>query len=214
MAESRGPEEPGGPASRFERAVAAIDAVNAEDPNRLEFEGESEPKELLHARRATHWVRMLEPEPSEALLLAARAHHLRRWHLPRFEYPEGRAGYHAWRRELQRRHAAEAGALLESAGYTAEEASRVGELIRKRGLGRDAEVQTLEDALCLVFVETQLVDFASRHPEEKVIDIVARSLAKMSASGRAACAQVRLPPREQGLVEQAVARLGGGRDGD
>ena len=35
----------------------------------------------------------------ETLLLAARAHHLRRWELPRDSYPVGRAGYLRWRRD-------------------------------------------------------------------------------------------------------------------
>ena len=40
--------------------------------------------------------------------------------------------------------------------------ARVQDLVRKRGLGKDPEVQTLEDALCLVFIETQLRDLAAR----------------------------------------------------
>jgi pyruvate,water dikinase len=193
--------------SRFDRAIAAIDAVNAKDPNQLSFAGESAAKELLHARRASHWVNRLDESPTEALLLAARAHHLRRWHLPRTEFPAGRAGYHAWRRELQDRHAREAGEILEACGYSEGEIQRVGDLIRKRGLGRDPEVQTLEDALCLVFIETQLAAFSARHSEEKVIEIIARSLAKMSEAGRSASAQIPLAGSEAALVAAAVERF-------
>jgi phosphohistidine swiveling domain-containing protein len=193
--------------SRFDRAIAAIDAVNGEDPNQIVFEGRTEAKELLHARRVSYWVNRLDESPSEALLLAARAHHLRRWHLPRAEFPEGRAGYHAWRRELQNRHAKEAGEILEACGYSDAEIQRVSELIRKRGLGRDPEVQTLEDALCLVFIETQLASFSTRHSEEKVIEIIARSLAKMSDQGRRASAQIPLAAAEAALVSAAVDRF-------
>ncbi len=167
----------------FERAIAAIDAANAEDPNALTYAGESRPKELLHSELATRWVRQLQPDPSEALLLAARAHHLRRWQLPRSEYPEGRVGYLRWRKELQLRHARETAEILRTSGYDDELADRVGDIIRKRGLGRDPEVQTLEDALCLVFVETQLADFAAQHPDEKVVDILMKSLKKMLMIG-------------------------------
>jgi hypothetical protein len=191
---------------RFERAFAAIDSANAEDPNSLVFEGRSWPKEQLHAERASHWLRVLEPEAGESLQLAVRAHHIRRWSLPRAEYPVGRAGYHAWRRELQRRHAEEAERLLLAAGYSQDEVDRVGSLIRKRGLGEDPEAQTFEDVLCLVFMETQLERFATAHESDKVVDILARTLPKMSAEATGVAAGLASTPRLKELLERAVAR--------
>ena len=88
---------------RLEKAIAAIDAANASDPHTLVFEGREHPKEQLHAERASHWLSVLAPDAGELLKIAVRAHHLRRWSLPRAEYPMGRAGYHAWRRALQDR---------------------------------------------------------------------------------------------------------------
>lgn len=193
--------------AEFGRAIAAIDAANAQDPSTLEHDGETVPKELLHGALATRWVCELDPEPSEALLLAARAHHLRRWQWPRSDYPAGRAGYHRWRKELQERHASEAGVILEAAGYDDAMTLRVGEIIRKRGLGRDPEVQTLEDALCLVFLETQLAGFAARHPEDQVVDILVKSLKKMSEHGRTLAGRIALRGMERNLVARAVAVL-------
>ena len=195
------------PASTFVKAIAAIDAANAEDPNSLLFRGESRPQVLLQAERATHWIHEMEPAPSETLLLAARAHHLRRWELPRSDFEQGRAGYHAWRRAQARRHADGAGDLLERLGYEEESVRRVGEIIRKEGLGEDPEVQTLEDALCLVFLETQLEDFAAQHPEEKVVDVIARSLAKMSPRGRSVGAKLELPGDGPRLLSRAMQRF-------
>jgi hypothetical protein len=197
----------GGDAERFARALAAIDAANADDPNQLVWQGEARPKELLHAERVSHWVERLAPDASEALRLAARAHHLRRWALPRSGFPDGRAGYHAWRRALQQRHADEAGALLREAGYDPALIARVADLIRKRGLGRDPEVQVLEDALCLVFVETQLAEFATRHAQGKVLGILEKSLRKMSPAGREAAAGIELGAEERALLGRAVERL-------
>ncbi|MEE8166844.1 MAG: DUF4202 domain-containing protein [Myxococcota bacterium] len=193
----------------FERAIAALDAVNAQDPNRLSHAGESRPKELVHSELATYWVRQLESDPSEALLLAARGHHLRRWQLPRSEYPEGRPGYLRWRKQLQQRHAQETGEILREAGYDDSMAERVGDIIRKRGLGLglDPAVQTLEDALCLVFVETQLGDFAARYPDEKVVDVLTKSLKKMSEAGRAAAGRIELPAAQRELLARSVAAL-------
>jgi len=195
---------------RFERAIRRIDAVHAEDPTRVDWQGRRWPREQLHAERASDWIQRLDPGAGELLRLAARAHHLRRWQLPRSDYPEGRAGYHAWRRELQRRHAEEAGALLEDCGFEREAVERVQALIQKRGLGRDPEVQRLEDALCLVFVETQLEEFAARHPEEKIVEILLKSLRKMSPEGRAAAASIALSPATAALRAKAVAAFDSG----
>lgn len=197
-------------AARFARALKAIDAANAEDPHSLFYKGETRPKELLHSQRASDWLEKLAPEAGELLRLAIRAHHLRRWSLPRAEYPMGRAGYHAWRRELQNRHAREAAALLSAEGYLLEQVERVGELIRKRGLGRDPEAQIFEDVLCLVFIETQLENFASTHETEKVVDILARTLPKMSPRAKQVAAELCSAPAMSELIQRAIARAADG----
>ena len=169
---------------RFERAIAAIDAANADDPTRITVAGEERPKELAHAELATNWVKRLHPDAGEELLLATRAHHLRRWTIPRDSYPEGRNGYLRWRRELQKQHAADVGRILEADGYDAGAIARVQEIIQKRRLSSDPEVQTFEDALCLVFLETQLTDFAERYAD-RADDVLEKTMEKMSAEGRA-----------------------------
>src|SRR6478609_7642016 len=143
---------------RLVRAVAAIDAANAQDPTIATARGRTGPKEIIHAELVTEWVTRLRPDADEAMLLAARGHHFRRWTVPRTTYPEGRAGYLRWRRDLHKQHALELGELLTDAGYDGPTIERVQALVRKDGLGHDADVQVLEDALCLVFLETQLTD--------------------------------------------------------
>lgn len=195
------------PTARFESVLAAIDAANAEDPNRIEFRGAHHPKESIHAERASHWLGVLSPDAEEPLRIAVRAHHLRRWALPRAEYPAGRAGYHAWRRALQKQHAAETASLMRAAGYSESECGRVGELIRKQGLGRDPEVQVFEDVLCLVFVELQLESFAEAHEADQVVEILARTLPKMSARAIEAAAGIAVTPASQSLLGRAVERF-------
>jgi hypothetical protein len=158
-----------------------MDAANAESPTGIELD---------HAVRVTDWVRRLRPDASEALLLAARGHHLRRWTVPRSTYPDGRAGYLKWRRDLHEVHAREVGAILEAEGYDAATVERVQQIVRKRGLATDPEVQTLEDALCLVFIETQYDELAGRLDPEKMEGVVAKTLAKMSEEGRRHAAAV------------------------
>jgi len=169
---------------RFGRAIAAIDAANADDPHRITVAGEERPKELVHAELATAWVRRLRPDAGEGLLLAARAHHLRRWAIPRSSYPEGRSGYLRWRRDLQRAHADDVAGILTAEGYDDTTIARDQDIVRKRNQARDPEVQIFEDALCLVFVEDQLAEFSTRVDEAKLADIVEKTLEKMSPEGR------------------------------
>ena len=179
---------------RFDRAIAAIDAANADDPNTIVVRGEARPKELAHAELVSEWVVTLQPDASEALLLAARAHHLRRWTVPRSSAPAGRAGYLRWRRDLHQQHAREVGEVLAAVGYDDQTIARVQDLVRKRGLGKDPEVQTLEDALCLVFLETQFDDLAARMDPEKLDGVVDKTLQKMSPDAIARVADLDLTP--------------------
>jgi hypothetical protein len=185
---------------RYALAIAAIDAANADDPNRISVRGVERPKELAHAELVTEWVRELRPDASDELLLAARAHHLRRWTVPRGSYPAGRAGYLRWRRDLHEQHAREVGEILAGVGYDADSVARVQDIVRKRGLGRDPEVQALEDALCLVFLETQFHDLSARLDAEKLDGVVRKTVAKMSPEGIARIADLPLDPTERRLL--------------
>ncbi|HMQ27166.1 MAG TPA: DUF4202 domain-containing protein [Acidimicrobiales bacterium] len=189
---------------RHEQTIAAIDAANTDDPNTLVWLGEERPKELLHAELMTRGVRRLDPEPSETQLLAARAHHLRRWALPRDGYPEGRAGYLRWRKELNRRHQADVAAILADLGYDPIDVARVQEIVGKVGLATDPQVQTHEDALCLVFLQTQFTGLADRLGDERTVEVLRRTLAKMSPRGRSEALELGLTPRERALVERAL----------
>ena len=192
-------------AGRLGAALAAIDAANADDPDTIVVNGEVRPKEQAHAEMMTEWVRRLEPEPTDAQLLAARAHHLRRWTIPRDSYPAGRAGYLRWRTALKKQHATEVGEILEREGYEPDVIERVQQIIRKEGLGHDDAVQTHEDALCLVFLQTQLLDLAADQGEDKTIEIVRKTTAKMSERGIGVALALDLAPEARALVEQAMA---------
>ena len=160
---------------------AAIDAVNAGDPR----SHDSEPLALAQGRMAEAWVARLDPDASVALRLAARAHHLRRWELPRSDYPEGRAGYLRWRRAQRERHGRDLAAILDDAGGEESVSARAAEIVAKKGLGSDPEVRAFEDAVSLAFLETELRPVVDRlEDDSKVTDIVAKTLAKMSAAGR------------------------------
>ena len=179
---------------RFSRAVAAIDAANTEDPHG---------KELRHAELAMAWVTRLRPGASEELLLAARAHHIRRWVIPRSSYPDGRIGYLRWRRALQQSHSADVAGILGAEGYDEAAIKRVQHIVRKRNLSSDPEVQAFEDALCLVFLETQLGEFAERYAD-KAADVLDKTLEKMSDAGKGLALELELSPGERALLTAAV----------
>jgi hypothetical protein len=187
-------------------ARAAIDAANRGDPS--EYDGE--PLALAQGRLAEEWVTRLHPEASAALRLAARAHHLRRWTLPRESFPPGRQGYLRWRREQKARHARDLEVILESAGVAPSTVARAATIVTKRGLGTDPEVQVFEDAVCLTFLVTQLVSTADKLADDaKMVDVVAKTLAKMSEAGRVVAVGIDLDERGSMLVSQAIAQLEG-----
>jgi hypothetical protein len=198
------PESPDEATRLFETALAAIDAANADDPHTLEVRGERRPKELAHAELVTEWVRRLRPDASEALRLAARAHHVRRWEISREGYAQDRAGYLRWRKDLQELHAKITAGILRQAGYAERVVKRVEDILWKRGLGRDAEVQAFEDALCLTFLETQLTAFAGQTPEARARTVLAKTVDRMSAQARRLALDLSLPDNARALIVESL----------
>jgi hypothetical protein len=189
---------------RFDLAIVRIDAANAEDPTRVGTSEGSRPKELHHAALMTGWVRRLRPDADEVLLLAARGHHIRRWTVPRNSYPAGRSGYLRWRTSLHEVHATELGRILADVGYDPETIERVQHIVRKDNLRSDPDVQTLEDALCLVFLGEQLEAYAKRMDDEKLVEVLRKSWAKMSERGRELALTLDLGPVGGELVRRAL----------
>jgi uncharacterized protein DUF4202 len=189
---------------RLAAALAAIDAANADDPNRIVVNGVERPKEQAHAELMTDWVRRLDPDCSEEQILAARAHHLRRWSVARSSYPEGRSGYLRWRTALKQQHADEVAAILRDVGYDEEAITRVQQIVRKQGLGRDPAVQVHEDALCLVFLETQFDELIERLGDDKTIDVLRKTAKKMSPAGLEAAQGLNYSPAAAALLGRAL----------
>jgi hypothetical protein len=189
---------------RLQLALDRFDALNAQDPHTELVEGRPEPKELVYAKRMTAWLARLEPDAAVPLQLAARSQHLMRWHIPRETFPKDRAGYIRWRTTLYDFHADRAAEVLREVGYDEATIERVRSLIRKQNLKSDAESQTLEDVICLVFLENYFADFARDHDEEKLIKILRKTWRKMSDRGHAAAMTLDLGPRELELISKAL----------
>jgi hypothetical protein len=192
---------------RFERAIALIDARNRDDPNTIVVRGERRPKEQAHSELVFEWVKRLRPDAGEALLLAARAHHVRRWEIPRASYPEGRVAYLKWRNALQQVHAAELRAAMLEAGYDDATTGRAEFIVRKRDLARDPDVRILEDAICLVFLETQFHQISAKLDRAKMVDVLRKTMRKMSPPGIAAAAALELRGEDRSLFDEAERGL-------
>jgi hypothetical protein len=161
-------------------AFQAFDDYNKNDPNTEIFENNSYPKELLYAMRMTEQLEKFAPNSPEYIQLAARCQHIGRWEIARTQYPMDKKGYLQWRNKLKQHHATIAEKILSECGYDVETNEKVKFLLLKKQLHTNADTQLLEDIICLVFVEYYLEDFADKHDEEKVIDILHKTLKKMS----------------------------------
>ena len=190
--------------NRLEQTLAEFDAVNSQDPNIEMVDGKEVPKELIYSQRMTKQLHKFLPNASEALQLAVRSQHICRWKIPRSDYPMDRQGYKKWRLDLAVFHGETAGEIMAENGYDEQFVQRVKDLLLKRSLKRDDEVQALEDVVCLVFLEFYLDDFATKHDEAKLIDIIQKTWNKMSEAGHAAALKLPLSNAMLSLVTKAL----------
>ncbi len=189
---------------RFRAAIDRFDEANGCDPNVEQCDGVDVPKELLYARRMTQRLEAYAPDAPQAVRLAARCQHIQRWQSPRTDYPAGRDGYRRWRSDLAQFHADTAGRILEEVGYDAATIDHVRSLLLKQRLKADSDCQVLEDVICLVFLEQYLSDFAGRHEEAKLVNILRRTWKKMSDRGHETALQLDLPQDVRDLLDKAV----------
>ncbi len=190
--------------TKFARAIERFDTANADDPNPETIDGVDQPKELVYARRMTSTLARFAPHASDVVRLAARSQHIRRWTVPRADFPAGRDGYRRWRTHLYGLHADTASAILRDVGYDESTVSRVASLLRKERLKLDPDMQLLEDVACLVFLEHYLPDFAPKHDDEKLVGVLRKTWRKMSPAGREAALMLPLTSSLRALVERAL----------
>ncbi len=190
--------------NKFERAIRLFDKANTNDSYTEISDGTAYPKELLYAIRMTEKLNKFEPNASEAIQLAVRCQHICRWEIPRDSYEMNRKGYLTWRKDLAKFHAKKATKILKEVGYDAALISKVTFLLLKKQLKRNDETQLLEDVICLVFLEYYFEKFATKYAEDKLIDIVQKTWAKMSNKGHEAALQLNLSKESSALIEKAL----------
>jgi len=183
---------------QLDEVLRRIDAANAGDPKGAAVE---------YGRRMSAWLQRLRPEAPEELRIAARGQHIRRWEIPRADFPMDKAGYHRWRTTLYAFHAERIAEIMAECGYDAAAIERARSIVQKKRLKSDSDAQTLEDAAALVFLEHDLAEFAARGDmtEDKLVDILRKTWAKMSESGRGAALGIKLALAQSTLLSKALA---------
>lgn len=214
----------------FARGLELIDEAHSRDPNKTDGpDGPGTvPYELHYARKMTGWLAARCPAASPELQLACRAQHFQRyehvacstrretmgsqpraharWQLPRSAFPMTRPGYLGWRAKQKAQAASQVVALLAEAPLPLEALQRIAALVRKEALATDAEAQVLEDVACLVFLDDQLDSLASAATmgHDKLVAILAKTWAKMSAPARELALAMDLGDRARLLLQSAL----------
>jgi CRISPR/Cas system CSM-associated protein Csm2 small subunit len=193
----------------LEAAFELFDAYNKQDPRLLVWDNISYPQEYFFAIKLYEWVLKLDAAASEELLLASRSQHIGRWEIPRESYPDGREPYLEWRKNLALHHAGIASKLMKELNYANEQVERVRQIILKKRIKADPDVQTMENALCLVFLQYQYEEFWKKHEQEpeKLVNILKRSLLKMDSHGHSFALE--LPYSDEGLqfIKEALNQI-------
>ena len=187
-------------------AFQLFDAANKQDPNTEIFEGTSYSKEVLYGIRMTERLHEFAPNASEALQLAARCQHICRWEISRESYAMNREGYLRWRQDLKIFHARKASSILQDVGYNQDTIAKVRFLLEKKQLKKNDETQTIEDVICLVFLEYYFEPFALKHPEDKTIEILKKTWRKMSVKGQEAALKLPLSKYASELIFKALSQ--------
>lgn len=195
--------------SLYEKAVALIDAANAEDPRMDSPAGKPVPRELLYGQRMAAMIGRYAPAADDVQKLAVRGQHIQRWKTPRNSYPMTREGYLAWRTGLYKFHAETVGQLMKQAGYDAASVERAQQAVGKRALKVNPDTQLLEDVTDLCFIEHYMLEFAGQHAEyseEKWLDIIRKTWKKMSPRAHefALSGQLNLPAPLVPLITKAI----------
>ncbi|MDB5119928.1 MAG: hypothetical protein JWN56_1146 [Sphingobacteriales bacterium] len=190
---------------QLQQAFDAFDLYNSADPNREIFEGDTYPKEVLYALRMTEKLNDFAFDVPDYLQLAARSQHIGRWEIARSEYPMDRKGYLQWRSQLKLHHAAVAEKILRECKYDDDTIEKVKALLLKKQLHQNPDTQLLEDVICLVFIQYYLDEFAAKHEDDKVIDIIQKTLKKMSPHGIDAAVKIPVSDKVGELIGKAAA---------
>ena len=194
---------------KLNNTLSAIDDINSQDPNTVDIEDISQPKELVYGQQMTACLMQYWPQANEVLQIAVRAQHIKRWQLKRTEFAEGKTGYYQWRIAQGQFHAELTANIMLDEGYTQEEADKCAAILRKEQIKKNIDTQTLEDVACLVFLMHYFDAFAAKYTsqnnEAKIVRIVQLTWGKMSEEAHEIALSLTLPDHLAAIVTKALS---------
>mmetsp|Transcript_147082 Transcript_147082/g.472417 ORF Transcript_147082/g.472417 Transcript_147082/m.472417 type:complete len:628 (-) Transcript_147082:106-1989(-) len=192
-------------AAAEERALRLVDRIHACQPRRFEDVLD----EASYCAEVERWVLELRGGPIHvppALRLAARAAHLERGAVSSEGFGEGRQGYLSWRAKARRRQGERLEEILLAVGVERGLVARACALVGKELPIQDVDMQTMEDAACLIFLGHRLCQFQADKDDGTMADILQKTWRKMSPQAQAKAVVLDYTPRMLGcLLEGAAA---------
>lgn len=188
----------------LKNAIQELLAVHLQDPNMENWTDGVYPAEWLYIQRITERLAAFSPNSSEELIIAANCQHLYRWEIERKSFPEGRIGYYQWRNYLSEYQAVKAREIILKAGFDADFADQVKTIVKKENIFTNPEAQTLEDVVCLVFLEFYLDEFMNDKTELNMVPIILKTWNKMSDKGHQEALKIKYSDTALPVIKKAL----------
>ena len=185
-------------------ALARIDAINSDDPQKVVRDGKEQARELLASQRRSFWLDKLSPQADPLLQIVTRGQHIARWERPRSRYPKGKVGYTEWRKAQARFHALRTADILADLGYSKEQMDRVKILIQKKALESDPATPLLRDVSILVFLEYEFDKLTATQSKKHRLHTLTRTWRNLSAKGRESVRGLNMSSSSMELVDTVL----------
>ena len=188
----------------LKNVIQELLAAHLQDPNMESWNDGVFPAEWLYIQRITERLALFCPNASEELIVAANCQHLYRWEIERKSFPEGRIGYYQWRNYLSEYQAMKARKIILQAGFDTDFADQVKTIVKKENIFTNQEAQTLEDVVCLVFLEFYLDEFVREKSELDMSTIIQKTWNKMSEKGHQEALKIKFSDSTLPVIKKAL----------
>ena len=166
--------------TQYELVSKAIYDVHEMDPVIELYDGKEFPSESLYSQRMLQMLNSFDFNCGELIKIAVQCQHLRRWDIARQVYSADKKGYHQWRRAVMLHQLSQMNNILDCQHVDASEINKIHDMLLNQGNKLYAEAQIIQDVACLVFLKWYFEPFAQKHEKEKIVDILKKTMRKMS----------------------------------
>ena len=189
---------------KIQAAFNAFDDYNSADPETELVDGKNTPRALVYGQRMSARLNQFDSNASEAVQLSARCQHVGRWEIARNTYAMDKKGYFQWRHAEKVHQCNIADKILRECEFDEVIIEKVKFLLMKKELQSNSDTKLLEDVICLVFIEFYLEEFAAKHDDEKVIDILQKTIKKMTPKAIDEISSLSLSDKIKLLIQKAT----------